>query len=128
MGNINLDHSNCLNLEKLRAKISKVTFPIADKCCILHIIFDSYLTHFKLVIGFKMESTGRVWWGSEKAFKITFSLAKSICDSSLNIIANRLTVITTLMSHRENFKYTNVTYRLMMNDPNKHNCRLRTLI
>ena len=31
MGNINLDQLNCLNLEKLRAKISKVTFPIADK-------------------------------------------------------------------------------------------------
>ena len=31
MGNINSGQSNCLNLEKLGVKISKVTFPIADK-------------------------------------------------------------------------------------------------
>ena len=40
--------------------------------------------------------------------KVTFSLAKSIFESSLNIIENRLSCgITSLMGHRENFKYTN---------------------
>ena len=38
MGNINLDQSNWLNLEELKAKISKVTlFPIADKRCLYSI-------------------------------------------------------------------------------------------
>ena len=39
-------------------------------------------------------------------------------------------VITSLKGHRENFKYTNKLnlHSLMMNDPNKHSCRLKTSI
>ena len=39
----------------------------------------------EFIIYCKGESAGRGWWGSER----TISSAKSICEPSLNIIANR---------------------------------------
>ena len=65
-----------------------------------------------------------------KTFKITFSLAKSICESPLNIIANRLSRLSHhgWVTEKTLNTQTDITYRLMMNDPNKHNCRLKTSI
>ena len=68
--------------------------------------------------------------GLRETSKITFSLAKSICESYLNIIANQLSRLSHhwWVTEETSNTQTKVTYRLTMNDPNKQNCRSKTLI
>ena len=70
--------SKAISYSKLFKKLCVRTQAFNGRTGILNFIVQGFsLTHFKLIIGFKMESTGRERVvGLRVTFKITFSLSK----------------------------------------------------